>query len=69
MGTITVSELQANLRKVMRRVERGETFDITSMRKVVARLVPPEDKQQEARKTLKEITRTSSLSRCSFSSR
>ncbi|UZJ37965.1 type II toxin-antitoxin system Phd/YefM family antitoxin [Prosthecochloris sp. SCSIO W1103] len=61
MGTITVSELQANLRKVMRRVERGETFDITSMRKVVARLVPPGDKQQEARKTLKEIARTAAF--------
>ena len=61
MGTIAVSELRTNLRKVMRRVERGETLDITSMGKVVARLVPPEGKQQEARKKLKEVARTASL--------
>lgn len=61
MGTIAVSDLRANLRKVMRRVERGETLDITSMGKVVARLVPPEDKEQEARKKLKEIARTAVL--------
>ncbi|MCG8342747.1 MAG: type II toxin-antitoxin system prevent-host-death family antitoxin [Chlorobiales bacterium] len=61
MGTIAVSELRANLRKVMRRVERGETLDITSMGKVVARLVPPKDKQQEARMKLKEVARTAVL--------
>lgn len=61
MGTIAVSELQANLRKVMQRVEHGETLDITSMGKVVARLVPPEDKQQEARRKLKKIARTAVL--------
>ncbi len=61
MGTIAVSELRANLRKVMQRVERGEALDITSMGKVVARLVPPENKQEEARKKLKEIARTAVL--------
>ena len=48
MGTIAVSELRANLKKVMQRVEHGETLEITSMGKVVARLVPPEDKQKTA---------------------
>lgn len=61
MGTITVSELRANLKKIMQRVERGETLEITSMGKVVACLVPPEDKQQEARKKLKEIAQTAVL--------
>ncbi len=61
MGTIAVSELRANLRKVMRRVGRGETLDITSMGKVVARLVPPESKQQEARRKLNEIAQTALL--------
>lgn len=61
MGTIAVSELRANLRKVMQRVKHGETLDITSMGKVVAHLVPPEDKQKKARKKLKEIARTAVL--------
>ena len=61
MGTIAVSELRANLKKVMQRVEHGETLEITSMGKVVARLVPPEDKQKTARKKLKEIAATAVL--------
>ncbi|WP_294347684.1 type II toxin-antitoxin system prevent-host-death family antitoxin [Prosthecochloris sp.] len=61
METIAVSELLANLKNVMRRVERGETLEITSMGKVIARLVPPEGEQQEARRKLKEIARTASL--------
>jgi len=61
MATITVSELRANLRKVMQRIESGETLDITSKGNIVACLVPPEDKQEEARKKLKEIARTAVL--------
>ncbi|MBC8524714.1 MAG: type II toxin-antitoxin system prevent-host-death family antitoxin [Chlorobium phaeobacteroides] len=55
MGTIAVSELRANLKKVMRRVERGESLEITSMGKVVALLVPTENKQKKAREKLNEI--------------
>ncbi len=61
MDTIAVSELRSNLRKVILRVERGETLEITSMGKVVARLVPPENAQQEARKKLKDVAGTAVL--------
>ena len=33
-------ELQQNLKKVIERVERGETVELTRRRQVVARLVP-----------------------------
>ena len=33
-------ELQQNLKKVIARVERGETVELTRRRRVVARLVP-----------------------------
>jgi prevent-host-death family protein len=42
MGKMTVSvrELQQNLKRVMARVERGETVEVTRRRKPVARLAP-----------------------------
>jgi prevent-host-death family protein len=39
-GTVSMRELQQNLKKVIARVERGETLDLTRRRRVVARLVP-----------------------------
>jgi prevent-host-death family protein len=38
--TVSVRELQQNLKRVMERVERGETVEVTRRRKPVARLAP-----------------------------
>ena len=38
--TVSVRELQQNLKRVMARVERGETVDVTRRRKAIARLSP-----------------------------
>jgi antitoxin (DNA-binding transcriptional repressor) of toxin-antitoxin stability system len=38
--TVSVRELQQNLKRVMTRVERGETVDVTRRHKTVARLAP-----------------------------
>ena len=38
--TVSVRELQQNLKRVMARVERGETVDVTRRRKAVVRLSP-----------------------------
>ena len=38
--TISMRELQQNLKQVIERVERGETLELTRRRRVVARLVP-----------------------------
>jgi prevent-host-death family protein len=42
MGTPSVSirELQQNLKRVMARVERGETVEVTRRRRLVAKLAP-----------------------------
>jgi prevent-host-death family protein len=39
-ATISMRELQQNLKKVIERVERGETVALTRRRRVIARLVP-----------------------------
>lgn len=39
-GTVSVRELQQNLKAVMGRVERGETVEVTRHRRPVARLAP-----------------------------
>ena len=38
--TVSVRELQQNLKRVMARVERGETIEVTRRRRPVARLAP-----------------------------
>lgn len=55
MSTIAVSEFRANLMKVLKEVEYGTQIDITSRGKVVAKLVPPDFTQENARKKLIEI--------------
>ena len=38
--SVSVRELQQNLKRVMARVERGETIEVTRRRKPVVRLAP-----------------------------
>lgn len=40
MSTVSVRELQKNLKRTLLRVERGETLQITRRRRTVARLTP-----------------------------
>ena len=40
MTTVTVRELQKNLKRALGRVERGETLQITRRMRTVARLTP-----------------------------
>jgi prevent-host-death family protein len=39
-SSVSVRELQQNLKRVMARVERGETLEVTRRRRPVARLAP-----------------------------
>ena len=55
MDTIPVSDLRANLMKVLKQIEHGSIVDITSRGKVVAKLVPPDYIKENARKRLKEL--------------
>ena len=40
-ASITVRELQKDLRRVLARVERGQTLQVTRRRRPVAQLAPP----------------------------
>jgi prevent-host-death family protein len=41
--SVSVRELQQNLKAVLERVERGEAIEVTRHRRLVARLLPPEE--------------------------
>ena len=57
MNTIPVSELRANLMKIIKEIEHGSTVKITSRGKVVAKLVPPGSSKEEAKNKLKELSK------------
>jgi prevent-host-death family protein len=40
MKTVSVRELQQDIKRVLDRVERGETFEVTRRRRPIARLAP-----------------------------
>ena len=61
MHSIAVSEFRANIMKVLKDVEHGSNVNITSRGKVVAKLVPPDFTQENARKKLKEISKEAVL--------
>lgn len=55
MDTIAISDLRANLMKVIKEIEHGSTINITSRGKIVAKLVPPKYSKEKAKNKLKEI--------------
>jgi prevent-host-death family protein len=58
MESIAISELRANLMQILKRIESGATISITSRGRIIARLVPPEDKMSEAHVALAELRKT-----------
>lgn len=40
VGSVSIRELQQNLKRVLARVERGQVIEVTRRRKPVARLAP-----------------------------
>ena len=61
METIAVSELRANLMKVITDIQHGSRKYITSRGKIVAKLVPPDEDKENAKKKLKNISKTAVL--------
>jgi prevent-host-death family protein len=47
-ASVSVRELQQNLKRVMARVERGETVEVTRRRRPVARLAPAKEARPTA---------------------
>lgn len=58
MDSIAISELRANLMKVLKETRLGAIINITSRGKVIAKLVPPDNLVNNARKKLNEIGKT-----------
>lgn len=61
MSSIPVSKLRANLMKVLKKIESGESIHITSRGKTVAKLVPPADTKESAEKRLAQIRESAKI--------
>ena len=57
MPRVKVTELRQNLPAYLARVKRGEEIEVMVHGKVVARIVPQEDRAEAARKRLAEMRR------------
>lgn len=58
MKSLAISELRANLMNAIEQVKKGKSIVITSHGKPVAQLVPPEDKKEDAKTSLKALRKT-----------
>ena len=58
METVAVSKLKANLTNFLQQASEGKSIVITSRGHEIARLVPPQDPRQEARKRLVQLRET-----------
>ncbi|HPE55753.1 MAG TPA: type II toxin-antitoxin system prevent-host-death family antitoxin [Bacteroidales bacterium] len=58
MESIAISELRANLMKVLKEIKQGAKINITSRGKVIAKLVPADNTAEEARNKLNELSQT-----------
>ena len=61
MQQIAVSELRANMMRILKKIKHGASIDITSRGHVIAKLVPPDYSRILARKKLDEIRKKSKL--------
>jgi prevent-host-death family protein len=58
MEKVAVSEFRANLVGFLKRVERGEVIALTSRGHEVAKIIPPDNKTENARDALKKLQKT-----------
>ena len=58
MEKIAVSEFRANLLSFLKRVEKGEVIALTSRGHEVAKIIPPDNKAENARNALKKLRKT-----------
>ena len=58
MAKVKVTELRQNLPKYLARVRAGEALEVMVHGKVIARIVPEENRQAAARKWLKSLRKT-----------
>jgi prevent-host-death family protein len=58
MEKVAVSEFRANLVGFLKRVEMGEVITLTSRGHEVAKIIPPDNKAENARDALKKLRKT-----------
>lgn len=58
MEKVAVSKFRANLVGFLKRVEKGEVIALTSRGHEVAKIIPPDNKSENARNALKELRKT-----------
>ena len=58
MAKVNITELRQNLPTYLARVRDGEAVEVTVRGRVIARIVPEEDRQAAARKWLKKLRKT-----------
>jgi len=58
MEKIAVSEFRANMLGILKKVEKGEVIALTSRGHEVAKIIPPDDRMEEARKALRHLRKT-----------
>jgi prevent-host-death family protein len=58
MPKVNITELRQNLPSYIARVQKGESVEVTVRGKVIARIVPEENRQAAARKWLRKLRKT-----------
>jgi prevent-host-death family protein len=61
MQSIAVSDLRANLMKVLKKIEKGSSVIITSRGKAVAQLVPADKSVKQAENKILELRKTAKI--------
>jgi len=61
MARVKVTELRQNLPEYLARVRAGEPVEVTVHGKVIARIVPEEDRQAAARRRLEALRKTARI--------
>ena len=61
MAKVKITELRQNLPTYLARVKAGDTVEVTVRGRVIARIVPEEDRQAAARKWLKKLRNTARI--------
>ncbi len=56
MTTIAVSELRANLMRVLEEIKHGAQIQITSRGKIIAQLVPADATHEDAKAALQQLS-------------
>ena len=61
MPKVKITELRQNLPTYLARVKAGDTVEVTVRGRVIARIVPEEDRQAAARKRLRALRETARI--------